>query len=188
MNDHFHLNDDTPTYLYTADTLDQDAALAMTPEAVEAEMRRLSDRARRKSRKPAHRRALKAGAARLAPRLRGTDEPDLAELAGDDTPPSAFHPGLDRDVVVAKAMPYIRYAELSPAGVWVFPRLNPVGAGVLGVYLDLVSTGEIPPPALGYEHIRAGLAEYVAQNAIDPAVLALRATSTTLALMIGGAA
>ncbi len=74
MNDDFHLNDDTPTYLWTVDTLDQGTALAMTPEAFEAEMRRLSDRARRQSRKPAHRRALKAGAVRLVRRLRGTEE------------------------------------------------------------------------------------------------------------------
>lgn len=72
-----------PSYLWTADTLDQHAALAMPPAEVDAEMRRLSDRARRQTRRPAHRRALRAGAARLAPRLRGNDEPDLAEFAGD---------------------------------------------------------------------------------------------------------
>jgi hypothetical protein len=182
------LRDGNPTYLWTADTLDQETARAMTLEESEAEMKRLQIRASRRSRRPTHRLALKAGAARLAPRLRGTEEPDLAELAGEDIPPSASHPGLDREVVEAKAMTYVRYAELSPAGVWVFAKLTPVGAGVLGVYLDLVSTGEIPQPALGYEFIRAGLAGYVALHATDPALLALRNTSTTLALMVGGAA
>jgi hypothetical protein len=59
MYDEYHLNDGTPSYLSTTDTLDQDAALAMTPAEFDAEMRRLRDRARRRRRKPAHRRALR---------------------------------------------------------------------------------------------------------------------------------
>lgn len=74
-DDDFHRSDETPPYLYTVDTLDQNIALAMMPEEFEAEMRRLSARARRRSRRPAHRNALKAGAVRLAACLRGSDEP-----------------------------------------------------------------------------------------------------------------
>ena len=180
MNDEFErdLNDGIPSYLWTPDTLDQGTALTMTTEQFNAEMTRLRNRARRRSRKPAHRRALRAGTARLAPRLSGTDEPDLTELAGsDDMPPSAFHPARDRDVVESEAMAHARSAQLSLSGV-----------RALGIYLDLISTGEIALPALDYELTRARLARYVAQNANDPGLLALRRTSTTLAFMIGGAA
>lgn len=174
MNDHdYHL--DTPTYLWTADTLDQDAALAMTPEEFEAEMKRLDICARRRERRPAHRRALKTGAVRLAPRLRGTDEPDLDDLRGDEVP-SAWHPTKDRHTVEMDAVAYARYAELSPAG-----------ARALGIYLDLVSVGEYAHPMLDYERTRARLAGYVAQHAANPAVLALRTTSTTMAFLVGGA-
>jgi hypothetical protein len=70
MHDHdYHLDDlDTHSYLWTADTIDRDDALAMSLEEFEAAMMRLQIRARRRSRKPAHRRALKTGAARLSAR------------------------------------------------------------------------------------------------------------------------
>lgn len=181
MNDHdYHLDDaDTPNYLWTADTLDQDAAMAMSEEEFKAEMKRLQIRAQRRSRKPAHRRALTTGAARLTltPRLHGTDEPDLSELVGgDDIPPSAWHPTLERHAVEAHAVTHARYPELSPAAAY-----------SLGIYLDLVSVGEIARPVLDYERTRARLAEYVTQNASDPAVLAQRNTSTTMAFLVGGA-
>ena len=117
MNDEIErdLQDGNSIYLWTVDTLDQDVALAMTPEEFAAEMRRLSDRARRRARRPAHRRALNAGAARVAPRPRSTDEPGLDDLrAGDDTP-SAWHSIKDRHDVEMEAVAYVQYADLSPA-------------------------------------------------------------------------
>lgn len=172
MNDHFErdLQDGTPTYLWTVDTLDQDDALAMTPEEFRAEMKRLQIRAQRRSRRPMHRSALKAGAARLAPRLRGTDEPDLSELADDEPPVPLWHYSHDRHDAESTAIAYGCRGSL-----------NPVRARAMGIYLDLVWVGEIPRPLLDCELIRILLTSYVACNTRVPAVQGLRNTSTTMA-------
>lgn len=163
-------------YLYTADTLDRDSAMAMTPEEFAAEMQRLRNvralDARVTRRRLAHRRALKAGAARLVRRSLNDDETTLSDLGADDMP-QLWHHGMDRDAVERKAFAAARKANLNPAAVQ-----------ALGVYLDLVSVGEYLNPALDYERTRARLVDYLRQHAGEPAVLALRNTSTTLAIVM----
>lgn len=162
-------------YLYTADTLDRDSAMAMTPEEFAAEMQRMRNvralDARVTRRRLAHRRALKAGAARLVRRSLNDDEPTLSDLGADDMP-QLFHHSVDRDAAERKAVAASR-----------LPILDTAAVQALGVYLDLVSVGEVENPALDYERTRARLVDYLRQHAGEPAVLAQRNTSTTLAIL-----
>jgi hypothetical protein len=141
-----------------------------------AEMQRLRNvrelDARVTRRRLAHRRALKAGAARLVRRSLDDDEPTLSDLGADDMP-QLWHHGMDRDAVERKAFAAARKANLDPAA-----------AQALGVYLDLVSVGEVANPALDYERTRTRLLDYLRQHAGEPSVLALRNTSTTLAILM----
>ena len=169
---HDHLNE----YLYTADTLDHDTASRMTSEEFAAEMQRLRNvrelDARVTRRRPAHRRALKTGAARLVRRNARDDEPTLTDLGADDMP-QLWHHDVSREAAERKAVAVARQATLDIAAVQ-----------ALGIYLDLVSVGEIENPALDYERTRARLVDYLRQHAGEPAVLALGNTSTTLAIVM----
>ena len=133
MNDDFHYSE----YCYTSDTICQHAAQSMTAAELDAAFARLKIRADRRVRHAAHRNNLRAGAARLAPRLRGTDEEgDLTNLGFNEVDPLA---GGNLDNI-------LRDAEYHAARRVV----DAPAVKALSAYLDRAAVGQLDSPAIDY--------------------------------------